>query len=70
MLLRPGNRYLFKKSPRCSLQRKKGNIKFSETLNWRSAKANSVRCRGLGNKMPCAFGPDVWGKANGTGQSF
>lgn len=39
-----------------------------QKANWRSAKGNSVCCRGLDNKMQCAFGPDIWGKASGTGQ--
>lgn len=58
-----------KKSLCCSLQRIKGDIKFSGNLNWRTAnpapgpKGNSVRCRGFKKKkMLCAFGPDIQGK--------
>lgn len=49
----------------------KGNTRFSENLNWRSAnparraKGNSVRCKGFDNETRCALGPDVWRRANG-----
>lgn len=49
--------------------KKKKAISRFQKLNWRSAKGNSVCCRGLDNKMLCAFGPDIWGKASGTGQT-
>lgn len=64
-LLLPANGYLFKKSPHCSLQRKA--VSRFQKLNWRSAKGNSVCCRGLDNKMLCIWagymGKSKWRRA-------